>query len=131
MYFILNKNTREVVRRSETPFNIDDTIQPPSPMIQLKRVDVETKPTFDAATQKLVHNFTDNDAAFTRTFAYSVVALDTAERSTVTQQTQDETARLQIKAVIADVRNGVGTAVERLVRLEKAVAYLLRYEVRR
>lgn len=131
MFYIINKETRELIRRSETPFNIDATVQPPPPMIQLKRIDINTKPAFNAATQRLNYDFVDDDAVFTRTFSWSVVALTNGELTAATQAASDEASRVQIKAVIADLRNGVGTAAERLARIEKGLAYLLRGEVRR
>ena len=131
MFFIINKTTRAVIRVSETPFNIDENVQPGGEVIQLKRVDDKTKPTFDPATQKLVKNFADDDKTFTRIFKWEVVSLTNGELAQRTQELQDEANRVQIKAVANDLKNGVGTNAERLVRLEKVVAYLLRNEVRR
>jgi hypothetical protein len=129
MYFIIDKNTREVIRRSTTPFNIDETIQPPAPFIQLKQVDDLTVPTFNPNTQKLSATFVDDDVAGTRTFKQIAVPLTQAELDANAKLAQDEATRQQIKTVYSDLRNGVGTAAERLVRLEKAVAYLLRNSV--
>lgn len=131
MFYIINKTTRQLYRQSQTPFNIDETKQPEGDVIQLKQVIDASRPTHNPDTEKLVESIVDNDVAFTRTFRLVVAPLSAPEIAAVTQRNADETNRLQIKAVIADLRNGVGTAVERLTRLEKAVAYLLREEVRR
>lgn len=125
-YFILDKNTRELIRQSPTPFNVDESVQPPDPLIQLKRVDDDTKPPFDPATEKLVRIFTDNDIAFTRTFSWSVVAMTQDEIDEYEQAQQDEITRQQIRQFYLDLKNGVGTTAERAARLEKAVAWLLR-----
>jgi hypothetical protein len=129
MYFIVDKNTRALIRQSQTPFNIDETIQPDDPLIQLKQVDDPTVPTFDANTQKLVNSFADDDAAHTRTFKMVVAPLTQAEQAARQQALQDETTRQQIKAVYSDLKNGTGTASDRLLRIERAVAWLLRNAV--
>jgi hypothetical protein len=129
MYFIVDKNTRDLIRQSQTPFNIDETVQPPDPLIQLKQVDDPTLPTFDATTQKLVGSFVDDDLAHTRTFKMVVAPLTQAEQDSKTATLQDEATRQQIKAVYSDLKNGVGTASDRLLRLERAVAWLLRNAV--
>jgi hypothetical protein len=128
-YYILNKNTRVLVRESFQPFNIDASVQPPAPLIQLVRTDNGIPPTFDPATQKLVYTFTDNDATFTRNYSYQIQAMTQAEMDAYQKQQQDETTRQQIKAVYQDLINGVGTVAQRQVRVEKAVAWLLRNSV--
>ena len=130
MYYIINKLTREVIRESHTPFNIDETVQPSDPLIQLKRVDVDTTPAFDPATQKIVRQFADNDAAFTRTFSNVVVAMTRAEKDAYALRQSDSAELVQLRAVYNDLKNGVGTATQRTVRLEKCVAWLLREYVR-
>jgi hypothetical protein len=129
MYYIINKITRQG-RESDTPFNVDENIQPPDPEIQLKRTDSEVKPAFNPATQKLVYQFTDNDATKTRNFAWAVVALSQAEIDANTEAQQDETARQAIKAEYLALKNGTGTTAERAARLERAVAWLLRQAVK-
>ena len=125
-YYILDKITRELKRESRTPFNIDPAVQPPAPYIQLVRVEDATQPAFDPATQKLARTFTDDDAAFTRTFHYVVAAMTAEEIAAYQKRQQDEATLNQIKAVYLDMKNGVGTNLERLQRVEKACAYLLR-----
>ena len=130
MFYIINKTTRELIRESATPFNVDEAVQPDAPLIQLKLVRDDTKPAYDAATEKLVQTTVDDDAAFTRNVKWVKQAMTPAE-VTAYQQKQTDAATLQtIKSVYSDLKNGVGTAGERLVRLERAVAYLLRESVK-
>lgn len=130
MFYIINKNTRELIRESATPFNVDESVQPSPPHIQLKLVRDDTKPSYDVATEKLVQMTVDNDAAFTRTVKWVKQAM-TPDELTAYQQRQADAATLtQLKAVYNDLKNGVGTAAERQLRLEKAVAYLLRESVK-
>jgi len=126
MFFIINKTTRQVIRTSETPFNIDENVQPGGGVIQLKRIDDETKPNFDPATQKLVRNFVDDDSAFTRTFSFSVAQLTNGELAAATQAVQGETQRQQIKTLIDAFKNGTATNAQ----VQKAIAYLLKDAVR-
>lgn len=130
MYYIINKDSRELIRESRTPFNINEAEQPPDPFIQLKRVNDDTQPAHNAATQKLVREFTDNDAACTRTFQWVIVAKTAEEQAAYAEAQADEVTRQQIKAVYQDLKNGVGTNIERLQRIEKATAWLLRNVVK-
>lgn len=130
MYYIINKTTRALIRQSQTPFNIDENVQPPDPAIQLKRIDDDTMPALNPATQKIVRQFTDDDTAFTRTFHNVVTAMTDAEITAYAEAQQAETTRLQIRAAYIALTNGTGTNVERLQRLERAVAWLLRQVVK-
>ena len=125
-FYIIHSVTRAVVRTSSTPFNVDEAVQPPAPHIQLRRIDDDTLPAVNAATHKLERTFTDNDMAFTRTFIWQVVALTQAEIDANTLAAQDAATLVIIANVYAALKNGTGTAAERLVRLERAVAWLLR-----
>lgn len=110
MFYIIDESTREVIRRSQTPFNIDESIKPPAGVVQLKHVVDETQPTFDPATHKLERTFTDDGVAGTRTFSFEAVPLTAGEAAAV-QQLADDTAELdQIKTVYNAIRNGTGTA---------------------
>lgn len=126
MFYILDKNTRVLVRESRTPFNIDETIQPPDPLIQLKRVVNDTQPSFEVATQKLERFSTDDDIAFIRTFAYRVIAKTAEEQAEYQRQLADAATLEQIRAVYIAMKNGTGTAAERITRVERSCAYLLR-----
>jgi hypothetical protein len=127
MYFIIDKNTRELIRRSDTPFNIDENVQPPDPLIQLKQVNDDTQPAYDPATQRLVRVSTDNDAAFTRTFSWSVEALSQEEIDLKAAIAADEvTLTTTIKNGYIALRDGTGTDAARLRRCEIAIAFLLR-----
>lgn len=129
-YYILDSTTRVIIRQSHAPFNIDEGIQPPPPLIQLKRIDNDTLPTFDPATEKVVRTFTDDDLLFTRTFFWQVTALTPEEVAAFQQRQQDDATLQIIRSVYQDLRNGVGTATERLTRVERAVAWLLRESAR-
>lgn len=129
-YYIVNMNTRELVRTSHSPFNIDEAVQPPSPLIQLKRVDNDTVPSFNAATQKVIRSSIDNDTLFTRTFYFEVVSLSQAEIDANQLNQTDEATRILIKNGYMDLKNGAGTTAERAARLERAVAWLLRQYVK-
>lgn len=125
-YYIIHSETREVIRTSREPFNIDPSVQPPAPYLQLVRVDDATVPAYDPATQKIVRQFVDDDNAFTRTF-YNAVAQMTAEEQAAYQKRLADEAKLQtIRQHYNDLKNGVGTNLERLVRVERACAWLLR-----
>lgn len=126
MFYIINKTTGDVVKKSDTPFNIDESVQPPDPFMQLKILRNETKPAFNAATEKLVITHTDDLQAFTRTFHFVKQPLTAEEIALKAEADAAEVTRLQIKAVYLDLKNGTGTAGERLVRIEKALAWLLR-----
>ncbi len=130
MYYIVNKQTRELVRTSQTPVNVDENVNEWGDFIQLKRVDDDTQPAFNAATQKLNRISTDDDVAHTRTFSFAVVSLTQPELDAIAERTASEATRQQIKPVYTALQNGTGTAGERLARIERAVAYLLRNEVK-
>jgi hypothetical protein len=105
-------------------------VQPPAPYLQLKRVDDDTIPAFNIATQKLVRIFTDNDTLFTRTFSWSVVAKTQAEIDAYNLEQSDNNTLTVIRNNYQDLINGTGTNLERLVRCERGLAYLLRLLVR-
>lgn len=126
MYYIVNIETRQLIKQSSTPFNIDETVQPDYPLIQLKGVENNTEPSYDPATQKLKREFVDNDTLFTRTFYWNVVAKTAQEQAAYQQQLDAEATRQQIKSVYNALKDGQGTSAERIQRVEKAVAWLLR-----
>lgn len=130
MYYLINKDTREIIRTSATPFNADETVQPPPPVIQLKRVVDETQPQYDANTHKLVRTFTDNDNAGTRTFVWNAVPLTQEELDAKAAAAAEATELTVLQTVYTALKNGTGTANERIQRLERAVAWLLREQVR-
>jgi hypothetical protein len=94
MYFIINKNTRALVRESASPFNTDD------------------------------------DVAKTRTFAWAAVPMSQEEIDSYNLRQTDNAELVILRAVYNDLKNGVGTAAERLNRVERATAFLLRSIVR-
>lgn len=119
MYLILDKNTREVLERNDSPFGNDPALQPPDPLIQLTEVRDNTVPPFDKRIQKLDWQFTDDDAAFTRNWGYVVVPLSQ-------QELDDIAERQQVKTVIQDLRNSTGSNAQRITRCERVLVYLLR-----
>lgn len=83
---------------------------------------VEDQPTYDPDTHRLTRNDPVVDiAANTITTEWTLVPLDQAELDEIAE-------REQIKAVYQAVKNGVGTNLERLVRVEKVLAHLLKLE---
>ncbi len=130
MYYIVNKQTRELVRTSQTPINVDENVNEFGDFIQLKRVDDDTQPAFNAATQKLNRISTDDDVAHTRTFSFAVVSLTQPELDAVAERTASEATRQQIKTAYTALQNSTGTVTERIVRIERALAYLFRETVR-
>ncbi len=126
MYLIIKKDTNEVVKKSDAPFNADESIQPPPPLVQLKVIRDETKPGYDAANEKLVLTHKDDFKLLTRTYFFEKAVLSSEEKALITQASADETTRQQVKTVYAALKAGTGTATQRLVRIEKAVAYLLK-----
>jgi len=130
MYYIINKDTRQVIRVSPTPFNADESIQPDPPLIQLKGIENNAEPVYNPALQKLQRTFTDDDILFTRTFYFIVVDKTQEEIDAYQAELDAEATRQQLKAVYTALRDGQGTAGERLIRVEKAVAWLLRNSVK-
>lgn len=124
MFFIIHKDTRELIRESGTPFNRDEQIQPPLPLIQLKRVFDNTQPAYDEETQKLVQSSVDDDEAGTRTFFYEVVALTQDELDARAAQAAYDAELDQLRAVYQDLQNGVGTTNVRITRVERVAAFL-------
>ena len=129
MFYLINKNTRELLRASATPFNADATVQPPLPVFQLRRVINDTQPAFNAATHKLIRTSVDDDNAATRTFRYEAIPLTQAELDAKAQAAADEAERQVLRAAYLDLKNGTGTQAERLRRVERAAAWLLRQYV--
>ena len=86
-----------------------------------------TVPVFDPATQVVEGgpSVVDVDAnTYTRTWV--IRALTQEELDNIATNTANEVERDQAKAVYADLKNGVGTQIERLERLEKVAAHLLK-----
>ncbi len=119
MYYIINKNTRQTVRESLTPFNIDESVQPQSPLVQLKRADQNELPAFNPLTEKLSYIFTDNDVKKSRTFSYSVKALTVEEIADAAKRKLENDEKIQILLILPDLKNGTGTSVIRQARIER------------
>ena len=77
-------------------------------------------PAFDPATHRLVQGAgVFDEAANTLTFTRTAVAIPQEELDDATELTQ-------IRAVYLDLKNGVGTAGERITRVEKVLARMLK-----
>lgn len=126
MWYVLDAQTREVIKTSEQYFSINLDADPGPDVIWLERVIDETQPAYDPATQKLNRTSVDDDVARTRTFFYEVVALTQEEIDAEAQRQADAAELLQLKAIYQDLKNGVGTATERMQRVERCVAWLLK-----
>jgi len=82
---------------------------------------VQPDPVFDPATEKLQgFDYVVNPADVEATRA--VVALNQDELDALADQAERDIA----KALYLDLKNGVGTSVERIVRIEKVAARLLK-----
>lgn len=124
MFYIINKDTRQLIRQSESPFNVDESVQPPLPQIQLRHVEDENIPVFNEATEKLNRIFTDDDINFTRTFSYEVVAKTVQEQAEHQARVNDGLERAAAKAELPAMANSTGSAIARQERLERVVLRL-------
>lgn len=61
---------------------------------------------------------------------WDVVALSQAELDAIQAEAADKAERQAVKALIADIKAGIGTNAERINRLEKAVRRLLKEVLR-
>lgn len=120
-FYTVNTQTGETVKTSPAPFNVDENVQPDPPFVQLKRVDDNTVPVYAEATHKLVRSVTDSYQAHTRTFYNEVVEKTQAEKNAYQQRLADDADRAAAKAVLLDMKNGVGTQTVRTTRLEKVL----------
>jgi hypothetical protein len=85
------------------------------------------KPAYDPATQKLlaatpVADIPNN----TYTYGWNIVALTQSELDAIAAETTAQTERDQAKALYQDLKDGVGTATERLERVERVLARILK-----
>ena len=80
------------------------------------------QPAYDAATQKLQRTAAVVDvAANTHTHGWEVV-------SRTADEIAEDTERDQIKAVYTALLNGTGTSAERITRVERVAAHLLKLQ---
>lgn len=130
MFYIVDKTTRQLIRTTTERVNIDESVNEFGDLIQLRHVEDAKLPAFDKATHKLQRNVADDDKAFTRTFSYVAVPLTNGELTKATAEATAETTRGQLKTAYTALQNGTGTVAERLARVEKALAFVLREFVR-
>jgi hypothetical protein len=82
---------------------------------------------FDPATHKLGPlDWVYDDIEETATATHTIVALTQAELDELAKHASMAAEMDQAKAIYQDLKNGVGTAGERMARLEKVTARLLR-----
>ena len=98
----------------------------PANIVLLRRIN--TLPTFDPATQKLGNPTTPVVDLVEQTITRSraVVALTAEELQAIADAEADAAELAQLKAVYLDLKNGVGTSTQRLVRVEKVLARVMR-----
>jgi len=122
MYYIVDVKTGETLKESETPFNVDENVQPPFPLAQLKGVEPEP-PQFNKMTQKLNKVFEDNFSNFTRVFSYETETLPdeliAKHRNTVNKRNEKNTLINTFKLSNLSVE-------KRLERLEDLMVKLLK-----
>ncbi len=129
MFYIVDKITRRLIRTVKEPINIDESVNEFGDLIQLRHVEDTNMPTFDKATHKLQRNVVDDDKAYTRTFSYVAVPLSEDELKAQAAMTVSLAERQTVKATLAAIQNGTGTAAERLTRLEKAVVAFIKRDL--
>lgn len=130
MFYIVNKATRELVRTTKERINVDESINEFEHLIQLRHVEDSNIPTFDKATHKIERQFVDDDANYTRTFSFVAAPLSQAELTKATAEANAGTTRAQIKTAYTALQNGTGAVAERMARVERAVAFILREFIR-
>ncbi len=88
-------------------------------------VELQPDPAFNQATQKL-ESWDYVISQFKVTAQKVVTALTQQEQNAYTQHQSDVAERAQAKALYQALKNGTGTQGERLLRVEKVLARLLR-----
>lgn len=124
MYIIRNKTTKEVIRKSKTPISIDGEIKDLDPNLEVLEVIQNDRPTYNPETSKLERTETEQGGQII--IDWNIVDLSAEELQAIQDQKDAEAERQQAKAIYLDLKKGVGTAGERLTRVEKVLARLLR-----
>lgn len=108
-------------RKDGMPVEVSD------PTVGIAQVIVNPKPTnYDPDTHKLEKQEALWPAQEAYYITWKVVPLTQEELDAVAERKADEALQQQIRAAYLDLKNGVGTALERLARDEKATAWLLK-----
>ena len=84
------------------------------------------QPAYDPATEKLERSTTVDVDANTHTHGWNIVALTQAELDAIAAQAANDAEREQAKAVYQDLMNSTGNSTQRIVRVERVCAYLLK-----
>ena len=87
----------------------------------------EDQPVYDSATERIqrvdpVYDVVEETA----TYSWEIVSLTQDELDAIADREADDAQLVIIKAAYQDLKNGVGTATERLERIEKGLAYILK-----
>ena len=127
--YMINSQTRVVYTSYEN--NPASSGRPNA--IQLVGVDgptIANPPSYDPSTERLERQFDDDDIALTRTFKKVVIPLTQAEIDQRTENQDDDTERQAIKPFYQDLKNGTGNNAERLRRVERMLAWLIRRDLK-
>lgn len=84
------------------------------------------KPPYDADTQFLFPNMVVDLPSEEYRKEWILMTLSAEDQTAIQAQNEMDAERLQAIAVYQDLKNGVGTDAERMVRIEKALAHLIR-----
>lgn len=128
---VRDKTSKAVIRISPEPIRLDGKIPLDlDPALELVDViDPPAQPAFNPATQKVVPVSSEQAGAAGFPIRlindWQVVSLTQAELDAKAALTLSEQERQQAKAIVADLKNGTGTTVERLQRCEKALARII------
>ena len=125
-YQLINTTTLEIVtdaiRREQFPqvgYKSRSEILRPS-VGELKYVPISDPPATNPETHKLERSLT------TEEYGWVSVPLTTEELDALAAQAAADAEREQAKALYLDLKNGTGTTLERLLRVEKVLAYILK-----
>ncbi len=124
--YVVNSVTRKTYRVYEQ--------NPPAEENAIRLVEVFDRtwdnPPTPGANERIEKYFEDDDEALTRTFKKRAVPLSQSQIDRRTQREADQAERQTLKAHYQDLKNGAGTAAERLQRVERMLAHVIRHEMR-
>lgn len=130
-WFFYNTDTQERGKRRSWP-NPDGSEIPnlPNNIVPLLRV-INSKPSYDPNSEGLSRSTEVDVANNTYTYSWNVVTLTAEEAIEAAETQQRNDFDTQISSIILNLRNGTGTNAQRLARVEKAVAYILKDKYQR
>lgn len=134
MFIIRNKNTKEVIRKSDTPLRTDGKLPADmDPDIELLAEVWEREPSYTKTTHKLEQAIREAAAAdepIKLIYGWAIVPLTQEELDFAVEQANLRGERQQVKALMAALKAGTGTAGERITRVEKGLHLLLKENLR-